>query len=517
MNIKYKNLLSFSLALAFSLLSLLTLYAPTKVFADSSESNEAFEYEINEDGKSITITAYKGLGGSVTVPSSIDGREVTAIGKAAFASCSQIEVLSMPVSVAEIGELAFSGCSGIEEISIPDEVLEIGKMAFANCTSLKTVNFGEKLNSVGAYAFIGCTTLSEIILPDNTEKIGEYAFYNCRSLKTLGELPNIKTVGGHAFENTAWTDEYEGDYIILGDGILISYLGNAEKLTLDKSIKTVGASAFFNNKTVKTLKTSENTTAIQEEAFEGSALESVDLTASGVSVGASAFKDCEKLTEIKFSDKTSAIGKGAFEGCTALESVTLPSSLKKLESLTFADCSSLKSMNLSEVKTLGSQAFKSCTALGIIEIPKSVTDIEDSCFEDCVSLTRAVVKGNSTIKAAFPGCNNLEEAAFYSSNVSIDENAFTDSASLTIYASSGSTAAGFAGEKHYECKTLSEFESTSYSYKGVLEAGESDDFSGGYTFIMIMIIVADCVVAFSISAYVLLRGPGKKAMRHAKP
>ena len=64
----------FSFAVAFSLVASLAVYAPT-VFSDSSSSNEAFEYEINEDGESITITSYRGLGGSVLNPGTIVGRE----------------------------------------------------------------------------------------------------------------------------------------------------------------------------------------------------------------------------------------------------------------------------------------------------------------------------------------------------------------------------------------------------------------------------------------------------------
>lgn len=506
----------FSLALAFSfVISMASL--SSAVFADSSSSNEAFEYEVNEDGESIKITSYRGLGGSVKIPSNIDNKEVTGIGKGAFASCSQIEILSIPVSVAEIDELAFSGCSGIKEISIPDEVIEIGDMAFANCTSLKIVNFGEKLKKVGNYAFIGCTSLSKLILPDNTEEIGKYAFYNCRSLENLGELPNIKSVGGHAFENTAWIKNYKEDYIIFGDGVLISYRGKAENLTLQENIKTVGASAFLDNKTVKKLKITKNTKEIQEEAFENSALESIDLSASAVNIGKRAFADCSKLKDIKFSDKTFKIGNSAFTNCTSLKKINLPNSLKTLESLTFNGCSALKDVNLgSGVQILESQAFSDCKALGMIEIPENITQIKDMCFNNCISLTRVIIKGNPKIETSFIGCNNLKETAFYGNSASIKDEAFNDLTNMTIYASSGSSAEAFANEKHFEYKPLSEFEKTEYVYQGILKAQEDESFSGGYTLIVILIIIVDCIVAFSVSAYILLKGPGKKNMRHAK-
>lgn len=511
-----KSKRAFSFALAFSLLVSLAVYAPV-AFADSSSSNEAFEYEVNKDGESITITSYRGLGGSVKIPSDIDGKEVTGIGKAAFASCSQIEVLSIPVSVDKIDELAFSGCSKIKEISIPDEVTEIGKMAFANCTSLEIVNFGDKLQKVGDYAFMGCVSLNKLILPDNTENVGQYAFYNCKSLEKLGELPNIKTIGGHAFENTAWINNYKDDYIILGDGVLISYRGKAENLTLQENIKTVGASAFLDNKTVKNIKITKNTKTIQEGAFESSVLETADLSASGVSIADKAFSDCTQLKEVKFSDSTSKIGKNAFKNCVLLKSISLPKSLKTVESNAFNACSSLKNINLgSGVTVIEEKAFENCIALGMIEIPENVSKIEDDAFDNCISLTRLVIKGGPKIGSAFSSCDNLEEAAFYVGTVSIKDDAFKNSKNLTIYANSGSNAEKFADEKHFECKPLSDFEKKSYVYKGMLKVDEEEGFSGGYTFIVILIIVVDCVIAFSVSAYVLLKGPGKKSMRHVK-
>ena len=39
-----------------------------------------YEYSVNEDGETVTITRYKGIDTVVTIPSEIDGKKVTAIG-----------------------------------------------------------------------------------------------------------------------------------------------------------------------------------------------------------------------------------------------------------------------------------------------------------------------------------------------------------------------------------------------------------------------------------------------------
>jgi len=66
----------------------------------------------------ITITGYTGPGGSVTIPSTING---------------------LPVS--GIGDNAFVGCVSLTGITIPDSVISIVNAAFANCTNLTSVYF----------------------------------------------------------------------------------------------------------------------------------------------------------------------------------------------------------------------------------------------------------------------------------------------------------------------------------------------------------------------------------------
>src|SRR5213075_1632900 len=72
------------------------------------EASAQFDYT-NVNG-AITITGYNGSGGDVTVPGSIDGLPVTAIGNSAFLDRTNINILRMPDSVTRIGAHAFDGC-----------------------------------------------------------------------------------------------------------------------------------------------------------------------------------------------------------------------------------------------------------------------------------------------------------------------------------------------------------------------------------------------------------------------
>ena len=67
---------------------------------------------------SITISGYTGSGGSITIPSTMNGLPVTRIGYEAFAACSQITSITIPASITNIGALPIIGCSGMSNITV---------------------------------------------------------------------------------------------------------------------------------------------------------------------------------------------------------------------------------------------------------------------------------------------------------------------------------------------------------------------------------------------------------------
>ena len=81
---------------------------------------------------------------------------------------------------------------------------------------------------------------------------------------------------------------------------------------------------------------------IENGAFIGSSVHSINIGKSIESIGDHAFKDVSSLTEVTFhsESKIKRIGKGAFQN-TGLKTIELPESLLSLESDAFLGCSNI--------------------------------------------------------------------------------------------------------------------------------------------------------------------------------
>jgi hypothetical protein len=134
----------------------------------------------------VTIVAYNGPGGDVTIPSSIAGLPVTVVGDRAF-YYANLTNLTLPNSLAAIGDSAFFACNGLTNLTIPDSVTEIAARAFKLCGNLANLQLGNGLRSIGGAAFQGCA-LTRLTIPDSVTNIADGdgyfggsigAFYGC--------------------------------------------------------------------------------------------------------------------------------------------------------------------------------------------------------------------------------------------------------------------------------------------------------------------------------------------------
>ena len=270
---------------------------------------------------------------SVTIPSEIDGVEVTSIGYRTFFGCSSLTSITIPSSVTSIDSDAFSGCSGLTSITIPSGVTSVGHAAFSGCSGLTSITIPSSVTSIGAYVFYGCSSLTSINV-DNSN-------LNYTSIDGVLYDKNIVTIIG-----------YPG--------------GKIGEVIIPESVTIIG-----------------------DYAFSGcSGITSVTIPSSVTSIGDFAFAGCSSLTSITIPSSATSIGAYAFAGCSSITSITIPNSVTIIGDYAFSDCSGITSVTIpSSVTRIGCSAFEYCSNLTSIIIPSSVTGIGNGAFFGCSSLT----------------------------------------------------------------------------------------------------------------------------------
>jgi hypothetical protein len=104
--------------------------------------SEGLAYELSDDETYYIVT---GIGDcadtDIIIPSTYEGKPVTAIGSSAFERCTGLTSIVIPDSVTSIGNGAFYFCYGLTSIAIPDSVTSIGDAAFYMCDGLIDVYY----------------------------------------------------------------------------------------------------------------------------------------------------------------------------------------------------------------------------------------------------------------------------------------------------------------------------------------------------------------------------------------
>lgn len=268
----------------------------------------------------------------VTVPEKVGGYTVEDI-KEAFTSANNIRSLTLPDTITYLSQYSFQD-SSIQSINIPRSVRYIPDNCFKGCTQLRDVSFHDDILIVSSKAFIDSP---DVKIPQEYDD--PYAFATSSNLYAYG----TKRVGDWVL----YLNEFSGKELAIG---LNEYLGSDTVLTIPKAVgdytinsKVNSAYILSNNKTVKEINFENGVKFIPN--MGSTVLRKVTLP--------------DNITELA----------GQFNGCTALTSIVLPSSIKKISGLTFNDCSSLSEVIIeSDEITIDGAPFYG-TAIKKLELP----------------------------------------------------------------------------------------------------------------------------------------------------
>lgn len=103
---------------------------------EKTDGELIFRYRL-ENGKAI-VTGYEGRSTLITVPPTLDGYPVVAIGERAFEG-QKIAAVTLPDGLEAVGWFAFYGCEDLIDISIPSNVTSIGYAVFDGCEHVSII------------------------------------------------------------------------------------------------------------------------------------------------------------------------------------------------------------------------------------------------------------------------------------------------------------------------------------------------------------------------------------------
>lgn len=426
-----------------------------------------------------------------------------------FAECKQLTNVVLPESITSIPVRAFYRCDKLSTIDL-SHCTVIGGGAFAMCTSLAHIDlssvtllesvkggyyyngdyenyspndvigsFTDSKNltavslscckKIGDRAFKGCTSLEKIILPETVTNLGWECFDGTTMVTSMAIEPPVI-----AF-NTDLSSNMMGEFVLVNvpEASLDSYKSANYWKDIAKRIFPIGTKFDYEVTTEAQPSTSDlldkvglkNANSIVSLKVKGSInsydimvirnkmdnLHYLDLSDANVvensyeyytgcstkndTIGCNAFRELSKLITVSLPNSVKVIESGALYNCIKLKSVVLPEKLQSIEyggwdNGAFANCNSLTDVKFKACKNIGYSAFSSCNALNHITLPSDLKTIGQYAFSGCHNLHSVdfppllerigsyAFKSCALDSISLPGLTRIDEYAFqYCSNL----------------------------------------------------------------------------------------------------
>ena len=251
-------------------------------------------------------------------------------------------------------------------------------------------------------AFQGIEKITSVVISDGVTGIGRAAFSGCTELNNISIPDTVTTIESLAFENTKLTT-----------------------LALPKNLTTMGAFILKDNSGVTSLTIPKGVTQMQENegGYHGSlydsAVEQVIFEEGIEKIPMQACQGAKKLTKVTLPNTVKTIESFAFEG-TALTELNLPESVTEMGAFILDGNTAVKSLNVpknvivmqeneggyhgslygSAVESVTfaegrevvpDRACQGAKSLTKVTLPESVTTLGNSSFSECSALMEIVL------------------------------------------------------------------------------------------------------------------------------
>jgi len=379
--------------------------------------------------KECTLVGWEGnqpTSGKLTIPGSYthtDGitYKVVTIASHALDNLTEVTEITIPASVSDIGKTNTYGIGGVENF---ENCPRLKKFAVASGNSYFSATNAGMLVGFGSAILYKVPQAKEfadntITLSGSIEHIAEGAFSDnstVTALKIPASVTKISSNPGiHRMTNlsqitvpTSNTNCSVDAGALVCQGEIVAYppARADNKVTLTSKAKRVCRYAFVNTRYLNAITLPSTVTEIEESAFEGSSVKSVEIPSAVKSIGARAFA-----------------GSG-------LTSVTLPASCTFGEELLMG-CGSLTSINVKGKDAVISRRFaKDCGNLEKVTFGGAPKELGGSSFENCVKLTQYKFYAET-------------DYSFYADNKDYSSGNFVNTGFGTVTFESGTLSAGW--------------------------------------------------------------------------
>ncbi|MDE5789129.1 MAG: leucine-rich repeat protein, partial [Clostridia bacterium] len=235
--------------------------------------------------------------------------------------------------------------------------------------------------------------------------------------------------------------KYRGGGGELKDGVRVL------TIPTDKAITSIGDEAFKDNLNVEVVVIPKSVTSIGERAFQGCTnlkkicfiseekIEPADSSLNLIKRGA--FDGCTALTTVDLSNcKVFTLDRDVFTNCTGLKEVIKMTAIGTAHEQTFAGCTSLESVDLTQLHVADGYLFAGCTSLSEVITSKD-TALGRYMFAGDTALKEVVINCSRIPDGAFYGCTELTKVTINASDVQIGAYAFAGCSKIEEFNVSG--------------------------------------------------------------------------------
>ena len=292
-----------------------------------------------------------------------------------------------------VGDEKYAGVTYEDGYYYGFDYLKIADDAFANQTIIGTVTVAESVKEIGVASFAGCSSLTKMELPF----VGNNAKDALNAKKVFANIFGTSEASG-CTSATVYYNSSSSSAFYIPDGLKEIVINYTDKQYLDAEGK----------------------------------IENPNYTDA---LPVCAFNALSNVTKITVNGGVKTIGASAFASCTSLIEVVLPATVEKIGAKAFSSCSSLVKFDfasLTALNTVYNEAFSGCSklGLGVSEIVFGNVELYAKAFANCISV-KAIDLGNVSVvpESCFYGCTALESVKL-AADATVMNNAFVNCTAL---------------------------------------------------------------------------------------